>query len=291
MLYWIYDIPTFVLGALVLIIFVAGAWLTTLALRSFVRTRLHAKRSANDLIAATFSSFAVLYGLLLGLLAVGAYENFAHVDDGVSREAASLTVLYHLVSSYPAPIRDELRGDIAAYTLDTIDKVWPLQEKGLVPPENQRRLSTLYADLLSFKPHDPGETVTHAETLRTLNQYAELRRARLVNVRHGLPTILWYVVAIGAVIAIVFVSLFDMEIQVHLVLGALFAAFLGMTIFLIAAMDHPFQGGVSVSSDALANAYNSVMKPGSAEQPLNPTPGSEGSAGRRLGAALGPPHG
>jgi hypothetical protein len=208
----------------------------------------------------------VLYGLLLGLLAVGAYANFADVEQNVSREAASLTVLYHMVSSYPSPIREELRGEIGRYTLDTIDRVWPLQEKGVVPPENQDRLSALYAALLSFKPHDQGEAITHAETLRTLNQYAELRRARLVNVKHGLPSILWYVVAIGAVIAIVFVSLFDMELQVHLILGGLFAAFLGMSIFLIAAMDHPFRGGVSISSDALQITYNSVMKPDSSDR-------------------------
>ena len=133
MLYWIYDLPTFAFAALVLVIFVTGVWLTTVALRSFVHARIHAKRSANDLVGATFSSFAVLYGLLLGLLAVGAYENFAHVDEGVSREAASLTVLYHMVSSYPAPIREELRGDIADYTRDTIDTVWPLQRRGVVP--------------------------------------------------------------------------------------------------------------------------------------------------------------
>jgi hypothetical protein len=284
MLYWIYDIPTFAFGALTMVVFVGGAWLTILALRSFVHARIHAKRSANDLVGATFSSFAVLYGLLLGLLAVGAYENFANVDENVSREAASLTVLYHMVSSYPSPIREELRGEIGAYTVDTIDRVWPLQEKGVLP-SGQDRLAALYAALLSFKPHDPGEAVTHAETLRTLNQYAELRRARLVNVRHGLPTILWYVVAIGAVIAIVFVSLFDMELQVHLVLGGLFAAFLGMTIFLIAAMDHPFRGGVSISSDAFRNAYDSVMRLDASPGGSSSSPAVQGAAGRRVGGS------
>jgi hypothetical protein len=267
MFFWIYDIPTFVFGAITMITFVAAAWLTTIALRSFVHARIHAKRSANDLVGATFSSFAVLYGLLLGLLAVGAYENFAHVDEDVSREAASLTVLYHMVSTYPSPDREVLREKIAGYTLDTIDHVWPLQEKGVVPAESQQRFSGIYTSLLSFKPHDPGEAMTQAEALRTLNQYAELRRSRLVNVRHGLPTILWYVVGIGAMIAIVFVSLFDTELQVHLILGGLFAAFLGMTIFLIAAMDHPFRGGVSISSDALSLAYTSVMQHDPSETP------------------------
>ena len=197
MLYWIYDIPTFAFAALTMVVFVVASWICTFTLRRFVHARIHAKRNANDLVGATFSSFAVLYGLLLGLLAVGAYANFATVDENVSREAASLTVLYHMVSSYPSPVREELQGEISRYTLDTIDRVWPLQQKGIVPPESQDRLSGLYDALLAFKPHDQGEAVTHAETLRTLNEYAELRRGRLVNVRHGLPTILWYVVIVG----------------------------------------------------------------------------------------------
>jgi hypothetical protein len=277
MLYWIYDIPTFAFAALTMVVFVVASWICTISLRRFVHARIHAKRNANDLVGATFSSFAVLYGLLLGLLAVGAYANFASVDENVSREAASLTVLYHMVSSYPSPVREKLQGEIGHYTLDTIDRVWPLQQKGIVPPESQDRLSALYDALLAFKPHDQGEAVTHAETLRTLNEYAELRRARLVNVRHGLPAVLWYVVIVGAVIGVVFVSLFDMELQVHLILGGLFAAFLGMTIFLTAAMDHPFRGGVSISPDALQIAYTSVMMPGAAQRPATMNTAPAGS--------------
>jgi len=57
------------------------------------------------------------------------------------------------------------------------------------------------------------------------------------------------------------VSLFDMELHVHLILGGIFSLFLGMMIFLIAAMDHPFRGEVSVSPDAFQSIYNSLMRP------------------------------
>ncbi len=163
---WIYDIPTFVFGVLTLVVFVGSASLTTSALRPFVRGHIHKWRSANDAVGFVFSSFAVLYGLLLGLLAVGAYANFSQVDENVSREAASLTVLYDMASNYPSPTRETLQHHIAAYTLDTIENAWPMQEKGVVPPEKLRRAMTaLYATLLSFKPRDQGEAVTHAETL------------------------------------------------------------------------------------------------------------------------------
>ncbi len=243
------------------VIFVATTWLAIVALRPFVHARLHSARSSNDLVGFTFSSFAVFYGLLLGLLAVAAYQNYANVDDGVSREAASLTTLYHMVSSYPSPMREDMQEKIGQYTQDTIERGWPLQRQGIRPAGGAQRMSLLYSTLLSFKPADRNEEIVHAETVRELNHYTELRRARLASVTTGIPAVLWYVVAIGAVISILIISFFDMELLTHLILGGFFSLFLGITIFLVAAMDNPFRGEVSVSPDALQSAYDSLMKP------------------------------
>jgi len=41
----------------------------------------------------------------------------------------------------------------------------------------------------------------------------------------------------------------------------LMSALLGLMIFLVAALDNPFQGDVSVSADPLELAYSQLMKP------------------------------
>ena len=65
----------------------------------------------------------------------------------------------------------------------------------------------------------------------------------------GLPAILWWVVAFGALLNIVLIWMQDMEIHVHLILGGVLASILGAVIFLIAALDNPFRGIVSVGPD------------------------------------------
>ncbi|MBV9747313.1 MAG: DUF4239 domain-containing protein [Acetobacteraceae bacterium] len=261
MLYWVYDIPTWAFGAIMAVLFWGTTWLATIALRPFVHARLRSERRSNDLVGFTFSSFAVFYGLLLGLLAVAAYQNYSNVGDGVNSEAASLTALYHMASSFPSSTRDAMQEELRQYTEDTISRGWPLQQQGIVPSGGPQRMSVLYSTLLAVKPHDLAEQAVFSETLRELNHYDELRRVRLNNVTTGIPAVLWYVVAIGALIAILLVSLFDMELHVHLILGGIFSLFLGMMIFLIAAMDHPFRGEVSVSPDAFQSIYNSLMRP------------------------------
>jgi hypothetical protein len=51
----------------------------------------------------------VFYGLLLGLIAVTAYQNVADAGANVTREAAALSALYEDVSHYPAPHGQNLR--------------------------------------------------------------------------------------------------------------------------------------------------------------------------------------
>jgi hypothetical protein len=53
----------------------------------------------------------------------------------------------------------------------------------------------------------------------------------------------------------------DMEIHVHLFLGAVLAAILGAVIFLIAELDRPFRGEVSIGPESIAHVYETVMKP------------------------------
>jgi hypothetical protein len=77
----------------------------------------------------------------------------------------------------------------------------------------------------------------------------------------GIPPVLWWVVAIGALLNIALIWMFDMEIHVHLILGGMLSLFLGIVIFLIAALDNPLRGAVSVGPDAFGIVYDQLMKP------------------------------
>jgi len=83
-----------------------------------------------------------------------------------------------------------------------------------------------------------------------------------------LPAALWWVVVFGALLNIVLIWLQDMEIHVHFILGGVLASILALVIFLIAALDNPFRGEVSVGPDSIALVYETLMKPDvTAKQP------------------------
>ena len=261
MFFWIYDYPSLYIAALFAFVFVAATWIAIFSFRRFFRSWIHSERRANDMVGFVFSSFSVVYGLLLGLLAVAAYQNFSNVGDIVTKEASSLSALYRDLRGYPQPVRGRLQEELRDYTRYVIDRSWKDQQKGVVPAEGSHRVSQFIDELLAFKPAEKGEEIIHAETLRQLNNFVELRGIRLANITAGIPSVLWWVVALGSFIAILLLAMLDMEIHVHLILASALSVFLGLVIFLIAAMDYPFRGEVSVGPEAFETVYETLMKP------------------------------
>jgi hypothetical protein len=259
--YWIYDHPSGQVGTLFALVFVIVAWAATLVLRRYFHSWFHSERRANDMVGFALSSFSVFYGILVGLIAVAAYQNFGNVADIVTKEASSLAAMYRDLSGFPQPIRGRLQEGLRQYTRNEIDRDWPQQQRGVVPSEGTHRLQQFMDDLLTFRPGEKGEEIIYAETLRQLNNFMDLRRSRLNNVTVGIPSVLWWVVGIGALISVLLIAMLDMEIHVHLILGGALSCFLGIVIFMIAAMDNPFRGEVSVTAEAFESVYTMLMQP------------------------------
>jgi hypothetical protein len=260
-MYWIYDYPGWVIGLLFCGTLVAFTWVGIFLTRATVHSWLHREKRANEMVGLALSSYFVLFGLLLGLLAVATYQNYANVDDIVTNEASSLAALYREISSLPQPSRGQLQQRLREYTRYTIEEGWAQQRKGIVPKGEVVRSGLLIRSLLDFEPSNEREETIYADALRQSDHRNELSRARLSNVTTGLPTVLWWVVAVGAAINIVLIWMQDMEVHVHMILGAALASILGLVIFLIAELDNPFRGEISIGPDAIARVYEDVMKP------------------------------
>lgn len=261
MMFWIYDYPSWVVAILFCTLFVAATWSGIFLSRVTVHSWIHREKRANEMIGSALSSFFVLFGLLLGLVAVATYQDFSYASDLVDKEASSIGALYRDFTGYPEPIRTQLQDRLREYARFTIEDGWPQQRKGIVPTGGTDRITALFQVLATFEPAKKSEEIFHAEALRQFNHLVELRRSRLANVTMGLPAVLWWVVAFGALLNIVLIWIQDMEIHVHLILGGVLASILGLVIFLIAALDNPFRGIVSVGPDAIALVYETLMQP------------------------------
>ncbi|RPI39204.1 MAG: DUF4239 domain-containing protein, partial [Hyphomicrobiaceae bacterium] len=239
---------------------VAVTWLGIFLIRPFLRFWLRRQPGANDLISFASAGFTLFYGVLLGLLTVATYQNVKDVADNVNREALSIGTIYRLSDGFREPLRSELQTSLRDYTLYIINKDWPAHRQGLIPMGGEHRLQVIREQLLSLEPAGKTQEILQEEALRYFNTMIGYRQQRLSGATSSIPGVLWYVVAIGALINIAFMWMLDMKFMPNIILTGLVSSFLGIMFFLIYTMDRPLRGVVNVSPEAYQSMYDVTMK-------------------------------
>jgi hypothetical protein len=263
-MYWIYDFPNWQLGTATVVVFAGLSLLGLFASRPLVRRLLGGSPVHNDIVSYVFAGIGVFYGLAMGLIAVATWEDFTDVDGLVGKESAALAGLYRDLDGYPQPLRGQLEAMLRDYTHHVIEKDWPAHRQGGVNQEGSELLDLLEDKIMAYEPASEREKIIQADVIHSLDGVVELRRLRLQAVNTGLPASLWSVVLIGALLNIALTYLFWVENRMlHALLVALLATFIGLLIFLTAAMDNPFRGEFSVAPDSFQMVLDEVMKPSS----------------------------
>lgn len=259
---WLYELPTWLLA-----VFVVGlTLLLSLGGLRLVHRRLHVSQAValidNGTVGWFFSGVTVLYGLMLGLLTVATWQNYSAAADIASREAAAIAVLYRDLSGYPDAVGQPLQTQLRAYTESIVQRSWPAQRRGLANDEERLELTQFQRALLHTEVTSMSQQVLHSEAIATFNKLVELRRQRIESISASVPGVLWAAVLIGAVLTVVFSYCFVVvSLRLHALLTGLLALMVGVMVFLIAALDHPYLGDVSVTPDAYQVVLDKVMNP------------------------------
>ena len=270
-MYWIYDIPNWKFGFLTVGIFDSFGIIGLLLVRRFLNHASAHRRAHAEMISYYFAAIGALYGITLGLISVGAWQNFSDTDNKAGLEASAVTALYRDVSSFPEPDRTQLQEYLYEYVRYVVEDAWPQQSKGIIPPGGSKRLSTVQKVLYSFEPKTVGQVAIHTEALKQFNRVVELSQSRIQSVTSGLPSTVWWVVILGAAINITITWMFVADsLYLHLALTSLYASLIGLLVFLTAAMDNPYRGDFSVGPDALQAVQQGLMKGQTSGSTMNP---------------------
>jgi len=91
---WLYQISPFLLGAFIIALFLL---LAVVGLRLTRGWRKKLAGTENEFANYYLATIAVMYAVLLGLIAVAGWENYSDVEDVVSREAIAAAGLYQTI--------------------------------------------------------------------------------------------------------------------------------------------------------------------------------------------------
>lgn len=262
-LYWVYDLSNTTFCLMMVGVSVLFGVVGLLLTRPLARRIFGPAPGCNDLVSYFLSATGVFYGITLGLIAIGAWENFNGVSERVSREAAAVATLCQDVRAMGEhPSAAQLNADLKEYLRYTIHDAWPVQRKGQIPKGGTERLTTFQQHLLAMQITRPIDSLIQQEMLQRLNQLIEMRRLRLESVESGLSMVLWLVVLIGGAINMAMTWMFVIErMLAHALLVAALGSLVGLLIFMVAAMDNPFRGELSVSARSFEIIFDRYFGP------------------------------
>jgi len=261
-MHWVYDLPTWLFGTLTVIVFVAFGLAGLYLLRGWVQRVDNGHHAYNHIVGFFLAGVTVIYAVTAGLLAIGAWATFDQVQGKIDHEASALGGLYRDTLAYPEPQRTAMQEDLRKYTRQVIDVGWPMQRRGIVPNNASPVLTDFQEHFMTFEPQSEGQKILAEETYRAFNDLTESRRARLNSIDAEMPGPLWTLVIAGAGICIAVTWFLHTESFImHVWMTVLFSALLALLIFLIAVLDNPYRGKISVSPEPIERVYQQIMSP------------------------------
>jgi Protein of unknown function (DUF4239) len=217
------------------------------------------RQQHNDVAGFIYAALGVIYAVLLALVVIAVWEEYSAAGDTVEQEANSVAEIFWLGSRLPEPEGVHVQELARSYAEEVVHKEWPLMEQGKAPLMTETRgtpagwtiIDDIRASLQNFEPRSNAEEQLYAEGLDQIDELADARRMRLVAAEEGVPGVLWSVLIFGGVAVVGFTYLFGLESTwAHRLMVLTLAAVIGLVLFTVGALGHPFEGGARIGTGA-----------------------------------------
>jgi hypothetical protein len=215
------------------------------------------RRQHNDVAGFIYAALGVIYAVLLALVVITVWEEYQAASETVEQEANATAEIFLLGSQLPEPEGAHVQELAHSYAEEVVHKEWPLMASGKQPPLEQEAgtpsgwnlIDDIRATLQGFEPHTKAQEQLYAEGVNQVANLSDARRTRLIASEEGVPGILWSVLIFGGIAAVGFTYLFGLESTwAHRLMVVTLAAVIGLVLFTVGALGHPFAGGARIGT-------------------------------------------
>ena len=220
---------------------------------------LELRQSDNVAIGVVYGALQITFGVIVGFSAFLVLDKYTTAQNTVTSEAAAIVEIYRLAQQLPEEHRDHVQELAKSYARVVVEEEWPMMGGSQTSSRADERVSELGRGIEAFEPSTDSERAVYAQGMERVHDLSEDRELRLLNVREGLPLILWVVLIVLAATIIVSTYFLGMEsARLHKCAVAILTAGLTFVILTIVVLDHPFGGDFRVGPDAFERAQNTM---------------------------------
>jgi hypothetical protein len=206
----------------------------------------------NSALSPFVTCVSLVFGAVLGFTVVVAWEQFSSASTHVANEASTLTTLYRQTAAMGEPERTQLRNLLRTYTKAVEGPEWDRQDEGGPSLPARAAITEMY-HVLGNQP--PGNaSLANGEFFSQLTVLTSQRNTRILDAAPRIPWLLWFGLLSGAVVLIGLMGFLRLASKRgHALLSSAVAGLLGLLMFIVFCLDHPYQGQLGVTPKPYAH--------------------------------------
>jgi hypothetical protein len=250
-------VPTLVGGVLVILLVALIAVGGLALVQHFVP--LEIRESHSNAIGITYGALSIMFGVIVGFTAYLVLNKYTTSQNTAQSEAGDVVEIYRLADQLAPEQRDQIQEVATSYTQVVVDEEWPLMQQGQTSPHAEALAEKLRRSIQGVEPSTSVEQALYSQMLERAHDLDQHREVRMLNVREGLPPVLWIVIMILGGITLLFTYFLGME-SVWLHSLAVAALAVGITLIMVTmfALDSPFGTDVRVGPEAFKLALQTM---------------------------------
>jgi hypothetical protein len=243
------------------LVFIVGSVVLALLGLFHVRRRvpLDVQMEQNEVAGFFIAVLGVVYAVILAFAVIAVWEDLDEARVTTEREANNVGDLYRVAEGLPDAIRIPVQEQAVAYARSVAFDEWPLLHRAAESANSRATIESLWALVRQFEPAGPREQALYGKLLDELQDLNDARRMRLLSAREGIPHLIWGVLIGGGVVTVLFTYFFGLKnFRAQIAMTVLYVASIGFVLFLIASIDHPFSGSVSITPEAMEQVIQRI---------------------------------
>lgn len=207
----------------------------------------------NEVSGFVYAVIGVIYAVILGFVVISVWEQYQNAETNARMEADAVGDLYRLAGGLPDPSRQQIQDAVVGYANAVVDEEWAAMHDGTAPSQQAAdQTNALWSAHYEVEVASTEDEALYGAALQEMDELSEHRRERLEDASSGMLAIMWWVMIGGGLLTVLFPCLFGVENGlVHALIIGTLAASIGLMLFVVYNLNHPYRGDVSVQPDAL----------------------------------------
>ena len=155
--------------------------------------------------AALYTVIGTAYMVILAFVFLVAFESYHAARDEAQNEATATLAMFHAAQPLSSKTRTQLQGQVICYARDVISKEWPAMREGKTNSAVEARITAMEDDA---ERAGSQQSAFYQEWSSANSERRQGRQGRIAEAASVVPSVIWLVLIIGAVIVIASVCFF-----------------------------------------------------------------------------------